>query len=643
MSVAALVGNPNVGKSVIFGLLTGRYVAVSNYPGTTVEVARGHASIGKEKSLLVDTPGVNSLVPMSEDEQVARDILLDPSLNLVIQVADAKNLKRALLVTLQLAEMGLPTVLALNMYDEARSRGISVDAAGLSQLLGIQVVTTIATQKKGIEKLARAAGAASVPSLTWKYSDSIEEAVAEVEKLLPNTPISRRSVALTLLSGDWSIAEKIEGLAAPQRESIAKIVQRIQREYAEPVGFIINRARLLVVDKIASQVATVPERLTTAWVSRVGMLTMHRLWGLPVLALVLWLTYQFVGRFGAGTAVDFLEGTVFGKHVLPFVSSLAERAIPFDFLREFLVGRYGVVSMGLTYALAIVLPIVGTFFLAFGLLEDSGYLPRLAVMTNRIFKSMGLSGKAVLPIVLGLGCDTMATLTARIMETLKERVIVTLLLALAVPCSAQLGVILGMLGGLSPWAALIWFGTVVGVMFLAGSLAAKVIPGRGSEFLLEIPPLRMPQLSNIVTKTAVRIEWYLREAVWLFIVATAVLFFCDKAGVLDAIRDAASPVVVRFLSLPKEATDAFVVGFVRRDYGAAGLLMLARRGALDGVQVVVSLVTITLFIPCFANLIMIVKERGVRVALGMVVFIFPFAFLVGGALNAVLRYFRVSL
>lgn len=639
--VSALVGNPNVGKSVIFGLLTGRYVTVSNYPGTTVEVTTGHTKLCRQKCLLVDTPGVNSLVPMSEDEQVTRDILLDPSLQVVIQVADAKNLRRGLLVTLQLAEMGLPVVLALNMYDEARSRGISIDADGLSQILGIHVIPTVATQKRGVDKVAHVALSARVPALRVRYADSIEEAVAEIEGLLPEARISKRSLALMLLSGDSSLEEKLPGLSQEAKSRIGKIRDGLQKGYGEPLNYFINRTRLSVIDTVLSQVMSSRGGAAPGWLARLGLLMMHPLWGIPFLAAVLWLTYQFVGRLGAGTLVDFLEGVVFGRYVNPFFVYVAEAALPPGFVRELFVGEYGVVTMGLTYAFGIILPIVGTFFLAFGVLEDSGYLPRLAIMTDKVFKKMGLSGKAVLPIVLGLGCDTMATLTARVMETRKERIIVTLLLALAVPCSAQLGVILGMLGGLSPVATVVWLGTLVGVMFLAGALAAKVLPGKKSDFLLEIPPLRMPQLSNILVKTGTRIEWYLKEAVWLFIVGTLVLFLLDKSGALRAVERAAAPLIVSWLSLPKEATQAFIIGFLRRDYGAAGLFVLARKGQLDPVQIVVSLVTITLFIPCFANFLMIIKERGPRVTLWIVGFVLPFAFLTGGLLNLVLRHFKI--
>lgn len=641
LPLSVLVGNPNVGKSVIFGLLTGRYVTVSNYPGTTVEVASGRATLGKERNVVIDTPGVNNLVPMSEDERVTRDILLGRGIRAVIQVADAKNLRRSLVITLQLAEMGLPVVLALNMFDEAKSRGISIDVGALSRLLGIPVIATIATQRRGINQLSRAVASAKVSDFRVRYADSIEEAIGKIERFLPETSISNRAVALMILSGDSTIYDKLDGFCPEDKTQISKIVSQLETSYGEPLGYFINRTRISVIDRILSQVMVTRGQAAPGWVVRLGMLTMHSVWGLPFVALTLWLMYEFIGRFGAGTLVNLLEVKAFGHYINPFCAHLADKTIPYPLVRDLLVGRYGIISMGFTYAFGIILPVVGTFFLAFGVLEDSGYLPRLAIMTNRIFKSMGLSGKAILPIVLGLGCDTMATLTARVMETRKERIIVTLLLALAVPCSAQLGVILGLLGGLSAKAVLIWLGTVLGVMFLAGVLASKVIPGKCSDFLLEIPPLRVPQISNILAKTGARIQWYLKEAVWLFIVGTLVLFFLDKVGALTFLERAASPLIVKILSLPPETTDAFIIGFLRRDYGAAGLYVLAKKGALDPVQIVVSLVTMTLFIPCFANFLMIVKERGFKVAGLMLAFIFPFAFLVGGVLNMILRRVHV--
>ena len=263
-------------------------------------------------------------------------------------------------------------------------------------------------------------------------------------------------------------------------------------------------------------------------------------------------------------------------------------------------------------------------------------------MANKIFKVMGMNGKAVLPMVLGLGCVTMATLTTRILDTKKERIIATLLLALAIPCSAQLGVILGILGKVSLSAFVIFTVVLVSQLLLVGYLAGKLVPGQTSDFMIEIPPFRLPKISNVIIKTVSRVEWFLKEAVPLFMLGTFALFIADKLGLLDAAVRATEPVIVGFLSLPSEATVAFIMGFLRRDYGAAGLYKLFEAGKLDPTQVIVSMVVVTLFVPCIANFFVVIKEFGVKKALGMTAFIFPFAILVGGVVNFILRAVNYS-
>ncbi|MEE8168700.1 MAG: ferrous iron transport protein B [Candidatus Hydrothermarchaeales archaeon] len=638
-----LVGNPNVGKSVISGLLTGRYVTVSNYPGTTVEITHGNASFDKE-SVIVDTPGINNLIPMSEDERVTRDILLTEDLYNIIQVADSKNLRRGLLITLQLAEMGLPFVLDLNMHDEAKSRGITIDTERLSEILGIEAIATVATQKEGLSNLIKGVSKPRVSNYVIAYDEDIERGVREIAALLPEARISRRSIALMLLAGDESLGKWLhDNLAPGDIKRIERTRQDIQFKYTESLGYAINRHRLKKADEVVEQVVQTTKIEHPSLSDALGRLSTHPVWGVPILLLVLYLTYKFVGEFGAQTLVDFMERRVFGGYINPWSVRAVNYLIPAGIVRDFLVGEYGMVTMALSYGFAIILPIVGTFFIVFGILEDSGYLPRLAVMLNKVFRLMGLNGKAVLPMVLGLGCDTMATMTTRTLDTRKDRIIVTLLLALAVPCSAQLGVVLGMLGMLSFKATALWAGVVGGVLVLVGFLASKVIPGESSDFVLELPPIRMPQLSNIIVKTMARVEWYLKEVIPLFILGTTILFVFDKLLLLQLIEELASPLVVNFLGLPAKATEAFLIGFLRRDFGAAGLFTLARAGQLDAIQTVVSLVTITLFVPCIANFLVIIKERGLKTALAITAFIFPFAFLVGGILNFLLHLFEVSL
>jgi hypothetical protein len=379
--------------------------------------------------------------------------------------------------------------------------------------------------------------------------------------------------------------------------------------------------------------ACVGDKRDAAVSQTLGRLSTHPLWGLPILSVVLLLAYKVVAVFGAGTAVDFLEHKVFGT-ICAWATGLFVR-IGVPPLTAFVVGPYGLLTMGVTYAVAIVLPVVATFFFVFSLLEDSGYLPRLAVMSNRALRTMGLNGKAVLPMVLGLGCDTMATLTARIMETRKERMLVTLLLALGIPCSSQLSVIFALMQRTSGAATIVWVGVVLATLLGVGWVAARILPGDKGDFLLEMPPIRQPMISNILTKTLARIEWYLKEAVPLFLIGTMLLFLLDAAHLLVFVHRVGEPLVFHLLGFSRDAgvsdrvSEALLVGFLRRDFGAAGLLDLAQSGRLSPADVAVSMVTITLFIPCIANVFMIAKERGWRVAGAMSAFIFPYAVAVG--------------
>lgn len=637
----ALVGHPNVGKSALFQRLTGQRVAVSNYPGTTVEVARG-PSRHLPGTTLVDTPGVVAFPPYSEDEQVTARLLMSEPLRAILQVGDAKNLRRTLLLTVQLAEMGLPLVLALNMMDEAEARGVAVDPALLSQHLGVAVVPTIATRGQGVEALNRALRESRPPRFALNYDPRIEAALARIaaclkEAGLAESPISWRALALLWLSNDPVTERHLAGrLDAGALARLAEEREAAQLAFVEPLQAVIHKARQEYVERAATAVAF---QAGSGWQgpgAALGRAATHPLWGALILAAVLYGLYWFVGVFGAGTLVGVLEGGLFTNFLNPWVAAWVNRLAPAPILAELLVGEYGLWSMGATYALALILPIVTTFFLAFGVLEDSGYLPRLAALSNRLFQWLGLNGKAALPVVLGLGCVTMATLTTRVLESRRERVLATLLLALAVPCSAQLGVVMGMLAGVSFGATLIWSGVVLAVLLAIGWLAAKLMPGERSRLLVELPPLRWPLLSNVVAKTLARLEWYLKEVVPLFLLGAAIMFALDKTGLLARFIRLGEPLVSGWLGLPGEASAAFLMGFLRRDFGATGLFVMQSRGLLSPLQVVVAMVTITLFIPCIASVMMIAKESGWRTAVGMCAFIIPLAFLVGGLLNRAL-------
>jgi len=461
---------------------------------------------------------------------------------------------------------------------------------------------------------------------------------------LPQTLLTRKALALLWLCGDQAlIATLSQRLEPPVVAELNRITQEAQRRSSRPLGLLISHARLREAQRVARETSVATPQERRRWLARLGDLAMHPVWGLPVLAGVLTVMYVLVGDLAAQRGVDFLEKVVFGRYLIPAAHWVVAALIPQGWLQALFVGEYGLLTMALPYAFAIILPIVGMFFLCFGFIEDVGYLPRLAVMANRFCRLLGLNGKAVLPLVLGLGCVTMATMTTRILESKRDRVIVTLLLALGIPCSAQLGVIAAMLAGLPPLALGVWLGVILTLVLVVGQAASRLVPGEASPFLYEIPPLRRPKLSNIAIKTLGRLEWYLKEAVPLFFLGTLALFVLDAAGILTVLERVSTPLVVSWLGLPPKATEALLVGFLRRDFGAAGFFALQRSGQLDGIQTVVSLVTITLFVPCIAQYFMMVKERGWKTANAMTVFVCGVALLVGGVVFRVLTALKVSL
>lgn len=625
----AIVGSPNVGKSVLFHRLTGTYVTVSNYPGTTVEVSRGKGTIGEEVFEIIDTPGMYSFLPVTEEERVGRSILLQEKPEIILHVVDAKNLERMLPMTLQLLETGLPLVLVLNIFDEAERLGMQFDLSLLQKRLGIPVVTTISTAGKGIDRLKEVIleRLKERDSLhRFPYEQPMEDLLEELESTLQaDYDLSKRSLAGLLLQED----PEGTGLVREKEEDylpIASLVERAKTRFPHPVSYELALERQRVASRMVYEVTRFAQtKARGSWVEWLSRRMISPWSGVPILLLILYYgIYRFVGDFGAGTLVDFLEGTIFEENINPWVTKLINSLFPWKILQELLVGEYGVITLGVRYAVALILPIVTTFFLAFSILEDTGYLPRLSLLIDRLFKAIGLTGRAVIPMVLGLGCDTMATMVTRTLPTRRERIIATLLLALAIPCSAQLGVILALFEGHAAglW---IWLGVILCVFLFVGFLSSKVMPGERPSFYMEIPPLRLPKGSNVLIKTYSRVHWYFREIFPLFILASFFIWLGQITGVFDfLVRGLEYP--MQLLGLPDKAAVSFLFGFFRRDYGAAGFYDMKKMGLLTGHQLVVASVTLTLFVPCVAQFLMNIRERGMRMGAGLSLFVLLFSF-----------------
>ncbi|MDO9536067.1 MAG: ferrous iron transporter B [Bacillota bacterium] len=574
-----LLGFPNVGKSLLFHHLTGAYVIVSNYPGTTVEVTRGKGKIGYRDVEIIDTPGIYSLQGRSQDEKVTMKVLSEEKPHLILFVAETAALPRTFDLLRQLKDYRTPSILVLNMIDEAERRGISINEKVLEKELQIPVVPTISTQKVGIRELKKKMETLLFPSFSL---DALHDTSRKKEK-----PLLQRQPANCSEKGFHS-----------------------SFEVTDPFSIKNSGYRL-------------HHLLINPWI------------GYPLVFLLLFFCfYLFLGVLGAGTIVSFLEKRVFTEIVIPYCRIFVEKYLGSLYLREYLFGDYGLITMGLRYSLAIVLPIVGIFFLFFALLEDCGYLPRLSYLLHRPLRYLGLDGRGAVPLVMGFGCGTMAVLVTRLLETRRERFLATFLLSLGIPCSAQLGLLVAILAPY-PRLLLIW-GFTWGILFItSGLLLNRLYPGEKGYSCIEFPPLRVPRFSAVLQKTGARILWYLREVVPFFLLISVALQALVIKGYWGSIENFFSPLFLS-MGLPRETVSVFLVGFLRRDYAAAGLYDLMQQGILAPASALIGATVLSLFFPCIAQLIIIFKERGTAESLFILLLIAIITYGIGTIMHTIL-------
>ncbi|HYF92129.1 MAG TPA: ferrous iron transport protein B [Symbiobacteriaceae bacterium] len=565
-----LAGNPNVGKSAVFHALTGVYVEVSNYPGTTVDISSGRMG----SNVIFDTPGVYGVSAFNDEERVAREVIL--AADVVVNVADAAHLDRDLFLTVQLIDMGFPVVVALNMMDEAKANGLAIDIGKLSEQLGVEVVPCVAVKHEGMDQLKAALDRAR----PGRPTESVARQLPALE-----SPAD----AVMLLEDDEETCRKYGVTPAGKREEI----YRVRRERADE---IVNRA-----------VSETNSGATFA--TRLSRFSLHPVGGLILLLAFLAFMYQAMGVWLAQDLVGITEGVWFGEIITPWIVNTASQYVsPEGFIGQLIIGEFGLLTMTLSYLFGLLLPLVVGFYLVLAFMEDSGYLPRVAVLVDRLMMKVGLNGRAIIPTILGFGCVTMATMTTRLMGTKRERTIATFLLSLAIPCSAQIAVIATMLAPLGLGYTLLFIGFLVLIYGVTGAVMNKVLPGQSSDLLIDLPPLRLPRLGNVLQKTYLKSKMFLFEAGPIFAIGSVIVAALNAWGVLDRLQAAFAPITESWLGLPRETANAFIMGFVRRDFGAAGLYDLT----LTPHETMVALMTITLFVPCIASIMIILKERGKR-------------------------------
>ncbi len=564
-----LIGNPNVGKSVVFSRLTGINVVTSNYPGTTVGYTRGHMKLENQPVEVIDVPGTYSLDPTCEAEVVAKKMLSEG--DVIINVVDATNLERNLHLTLQLLETKIPVVIALNIWDDTKHLGIEIDLDKFRQLLGVPIIPTVAVSGEGIKELV----------------ENIPNAVS------PDFP-------------------------------------EISRD-----------ERWVIVGNIIRQVQQIHHRHHT-WRDRLVDASVRPLTGSILAVIVLAASFLIIRLIGE-SLIRFALDPLFESLWSPFLSWFSSLMGEAGFFHDIVIGKlidgqidvvqsFGLLSSGLYVPFAMVLPYIIAFYFVLGLLEDIGYLPRLGILMDVLMHRVGLHGYAIIPTLLGLGCNVPAVLSTRILESKRERFIAATLISIAVPCAALQAMIFGLVGARGAQYVILVFGTLIAVWIILGIILRYAVRGFEPELLIEVPPYRLPQWRAMLKKLWMRATGFLAEALPIIFAAVLVINILYYFEVFQAIANFTAPVVTGILGLPKEAITALVVGFLRKDVAMGLLAQLS----LSTKQLVISSVVLAMFFPCLATFVVLIKELGVVNMIKSLGIMVVTSILVGGLLNLVL-------
>ena len=629
-----IVGLGNSGKSIFFNVLTGHYSLVANYPHTTVEPNRQRLILNGWPVEMIDTPGIASLTVQSEDERSTLDVLLREPVQHILFCGDALRLQQSLVLLAQILELGIPTLFCLNKSDEAARQGIAIDTEQLARALGVMVVPTAAPHGRGMGRLGEQLLSTYANSNPVHYLRTIEEVVTRLGSLFPLEERPSRGMLLLVLQGELTVSQMFGQQLG--RDVLPKANAIVRAFAAEVPQMRLSQSLFNSRDSwarhIEKQVSERAEVVVPGFSYWAGWSARHPIFGWPILLAILWVTFYSVGQLASHMAA-LLEEWFFDP-----LASQVSALLTDPFLNDMIVGNFGLLTMGVINAIVTVIPILIVFFLIINFLEDVGYLPNLSVLATRAFAPFGLTGKAVLPIILGTGCNAMATLTSRIMESRGERIMVSFLIALGVPCAVQLGIMLAIFATAPFSVLLIVMGTVVLTTIVCGIALNRLMPTRQTpNFILELPALRWPNWHNIVQKTYYRIKDFMLEAMPLFIFAAALMFTLEKSGLLALIKKWLHPIITGFLSMPDKVTEVFILVISRREVGAAYFKNMVDRGELDYYQIVTGLVVITLFVPCISNTMVMIKELGTRWAVSINVGIVIIAILVGGLVDSLIR------
>ena len=611
-----LIGNPNVGKSVIFHQLTGVGVEVSNYPGTTINRQAGTTCFQRAIIEFIDLPGTYSLEGDSEEEKIVRSFIDSDEAEVIVAVLDAGRLERNLYLTLQIAEYQKPMIVVLNMMDEAEKAGIHVDTEQLSTILGVEVIPTVATQGKNTGSIIPAViNAARIPEVKVLYDHHIEAAIKTLRTVHALTWI-RAIHALQGHSDDPDL-----------REAASALSEEIERMHRMKVSQIIAGNRHHCAEHIAQEVLQFrsPERGAD-----IDRLLTSRIPGIPLLAAILigiLLTVFIIGSWLEEGIVTLITRFVMEPFLAAGLPPLAEQ-----------VGVSLILAIQAGFGIAF--PFIFTFYLFIALLEDSGYLTRAAFLADRTLHRFGMHGTGIIPLVLGFGCNVPAIMSIKLLRTKRERLIASFLVTL-VPCSARTVIIAGLVAafiGLA--AAMSVYFLVIAIVLATGLLLSRVTPGDQYGMILEMSPLRWPNMKNVLLKSWMRIREFLLVAMPLLIIASIILGLFQYLGFMAAFEAFIAPFSETVLGLPAYATTALIFGILRKEMALETLIILAGTADLGSVlsmaQIYIFAVVSVLFVPCIATIAVLRKEVGTRMAIVIAAYTLALGILAGAVLNLLL-------
>ena len=633
-----IVGNMNVGKTTIFEHLCRNRFQEISLPGTKFSLPRG--IIKGTSTAVYDTPGTLSLFSHNEDEVISNYLmtLSREQCRGIILVADAKKLKRSISLFFQYAEYKLPMILVLNMIDEAESRGIRIDLNRLSKQLGVDVVTTIASEGIGVPEIISKLGNIKLPKPHGTYPEPIPELITQLGQFLPEPIVA--VTALLLATNNPSVKAALGVVSKDRQQQILADISSDQTSDSIPLEIKLDDLYNGLAQKIIDKVQTSDPHTPSQFREILGEWCIDPKTGIPIAMVVVVLMYYFVGAFGATFMVDTINSKFFGEFLIPVCDRLVQK-IPNLFIRDLIMDpQFGILPTGVFLALGLVLPVLFCFYIFFGFLEDSGYLSRISILLDKIFQILGLNGKGVMPIVMGFSCITMAILTTRMLDSKREKNIATFLLIFGIPCAPLLSVMLIILEDMPISATITIFGIIAAQILIGGLIANKFISGTYSPLLMEIPPLRLPKPATVIKRSAIRTLHFMREAIPIFILASMTVFLFDRIGGLALLEVLLSPLINDLMGLPNQSVQVFMKTIIRRESGATEIENL--KESYTNLQLVVNLLVMTFLIPCLNAIIVMGKERGLKTTGIIISAVVVYATLVGTLVNHICLFFGIT-